>query len=70
MVNNLDRTFRTIDTFRRSERLPPKGKAYGSDFRKDMKALLAAHDRGESSALAEWVRIWSEKAGVRAGVRL
>ena len=70
VVNNLDRTFRTIDTFRRSERLPWKAKAYGSDFRNDMKALLAAHDRDESSALAEWVRIWSEKEGVRTDVRL
>ena len=69
LENNLDRIFGQIDNFRRSVPLAWKAKAYGSVFRNETQALLAAHDRGDSSALAEWVRVWSEKAGVRADVR-
>ena len=68
VANNLDRVFRTIDNHRRYEQLPWKSKAYGSVFRNDMKALLAAHAAGDTSALAEWVRLWSDRAGVRADV--
>ena len=66
--NNLDHVFRTIDNHRRYERLPWKSKAYGSAFRNDMKGLLAALAAGDSSALSEWVRLWSDRAGVRADV--
>ena len=68
VANNLDRVFRTVDNHRRYERLPWKSKAYGSAFRNEMKALLAACQAGDSSALAEWVRLWSARAGVRADV--
>ena len=68
VANNLDRVFRTVDNHRRYERLPWKSKAYGSVFRNEMKALLAACEAGDSSALAEWVRLWSDRAGVRADV--
>ena len=66
--NNLDRVFKTIDTHRRSEKISWKSKAYGSTFRNEMQSLLAAHDKGDSSALAEWGRKWSDRAGVRADV--
>jgi len=51
--NNIDRQFRRIDTLRRRNRFGWVSESYGSRFRDEMKGLLAACERGETSALAD-----------------
>ena len=63
LVNNLDRQFRRIDTWRRRDRFGWVSESYGSQFRDEMKELLAAHGRGEQSALADWLKRWMRRAG-------
>ena len=61
--NNLDRQFRRIDTLRWRDRFGWISESYGSLFRDEMKDLLAACDRVEKSALADWIKKWIRRAG-------
>lgn len=62
--NNIDRQFRRIDAHRRRNRFGWTSESYGSLFRDEMQSLLKAFDRGETSALADWIKRWITKAGV------
>ena len=68
--NNIDRQFRRIDTLRRRNRFGWVSESYGSRFRDEMKSLLAAFERGEKSALADWIKKWISKAGVGSEIQV
>ena len=68
--NNIDRQFRRIDTLRRRNRFGWVSESYGSRFRDEMKSLLAAHERGETSALADWIKKWITQAGANSEIQV
>ena len=63
IINNLDRYFHRIDTLRRRDRFGWISESYGSRFRNEMQDLLDALERGEMSALVDWIRTWIERVG-------